>query len=304
MTRRENLDDKDIEVFSENITKNLLKKVIQDEQGDTSLNKQSENLDENDKNLNKNEFNTYNDTDTDKNHINKNIPLTNESITNTIKSPKKYTKQENKKGTLKNTKRESNDRRGKIEQYGQKFFDDDYEYEDNAPSLVFKFINISIIVVLAICTSVLALSLKSTKIDLANTKQALQDLKDENEQTKIKIMQENLKNQVANLELENETLKKQINNLPQNATNDNQQSNTQSDTQSKTQSKIQNNTQSNTQNNNSQTQYIVKEGDIVWNISKNIYGSGAHYKKILDANNLKEDAVLVPGEKLIIPKIN
>jgi len=58
--------------------------------------------------------------------------------------------------------------------------------------------------------------------------------------------------------------------------------------------------QENTENN--ERIYIVKEGDSLWKISKEVYGNGNYYKKIMEYNNLRSEKVNA-GEKLKIPNI-
>lgn len=52
----------------------------------------------------------------------------------------------------------------------------------------------------------------------------------------------------------------------------------------------------------STTEYTVQEGDTAWKIAQKTLGNGAEYKKILDANGLKESDNLKIGAKLKIPK--
>lgn len=50
--------------------------------------------------------------------------------------------------------------------------------------------------------------------------------------------------------------------------------------------------------------YTVKSGDSLWKIAKSIYGDGAQFKKIYEANKSvigKDDSVIKPGQKLVIP---
>jgi LysM repeat protein len=47
--------------------------------------------------------------------------------------------------------------------------------------------------------------------------------------------------------------------------------------------------------------YTVKAGDTPWKISQSVYGNGANYQKILDANGLTENSVLNEGQVLKIP---
>ena len=48
--------------------------------------------------------------------------------------------------------------------------------------------------------------------------------------------------------------------------------------------------------------YTVVENDSFWTIAEKVYGNGAEYQKILDANHLTENSPIKPGEKLKIPK--
>ena len=47
--------------------------------------------------------------------------------------------------------------------------------------------------------------------------------------------------------------------------------------------------------------YTVKSGDTFWKISQSVYGNGADFQKILDANGLNENSVLNEGQVLKIP---
>ncbi len=106
-------------------------------------------------------------------------------------------------------------------------------------------------------------------------------------------MEESLKNEIQSLKEENNLLKGEDK-------KEENKSNIEKPTESTTKQIV----QKNNSNNSDTTEYIVKEGDVIWNISKKVYGDGAHYKKILEANGLKEDSVLKPGQKLIIKKLN
>lgn len=52
----------------------------------------------------------------------------------------------------------------------------------------------------------------------------------------------------------------------------------------------------------STTEYVVQDGDTGWSIAQKVYGNGAEFQKILDANNLKESDTISIGSKLKIPK--
>jgi len=44
--------------------------------------------------------------------------------------------------------------------------------------------------------------------------------------------------------------------------------------------------------------YIVKKGDCLWNIAKNLYGSGAEYYRIVRKNHLQDPNHIEVGQKL------
>lgn len=46
--------------------------------------------------------------------------------------------------------------------------------------------------------------------------------------------------------------------------------------------------------------YIVKEGDCLWNIAKNLYGSGAEYYRIVRKNHLQDPNHIEVGQKLYL----
>jgi len=52
--------------------------------------------------------------------------------------------------------------------------------------------------------------------------------------------------------------------------------------------------------------YTVQSGDTLWKISEQVYGDGASYMKIFEANTglLESPDQIFPGQELKIPKIN
>ena len=50
--------------------------------------------------------------------------------------------------------------------------------------------------------------------------------------------------------------------------------------------------------------YKVQKGDTLWSISDKTYGTGFNWKKIQEANKLKEGAELEPGQKLFLPEVS
>jgi nucleoid-associated protein YgaU len=47
--------------------------------------------------------------------------------------------------------------------------------------------------------------------------------------------------------------------------------------------------------------YVVKKGDDLWNIAKNLYGSGYNWVDLANANKLGNPSVLYVGTKLTVP---
>lgn len=44
--------------------------------------------------------------------------------------------------------------------------------------------------------------------------------------------------------------------------------------------------------------YIVKEGDCLWNIAKNLYGAGAEYYRLVELNNIQDPNHIEVGQEL------
>jgi nucleoid-associated protein YgaU len=51
--------------------------------------------------------------------------------------------------------------------------------------------------------------------------------------------------------------------------------------------------------------YTVVSGDTLWRIAERMYGNGAHYMKIFEANSglLKDPDHIFPGQQLVIPEL-
>lgn len=47
-------------------------------------------------------------------------------------------------------------------------------------------------------------------------------------------------------------------------------------------------------------EHIVKRGESLWSIAEKYFGSGSRYQDLMKQNNLSEDSVIHPGQKLII----
>ncbi len=50
--------------------------------------------------------------------------------------------------------------------------------------------------------------------------------------------------------------------------------------------------------------YVIEKGDTLWKIAERVYGNGAQYSKIVDANSevIKNADLIFPGQKIRIPK--
>ena len=267
--------DKNLQkVFTEEDTKQLVKKIL-----DTNVREEknfSEDEEESIFNIEYEEYEEYEDEEDDEW-----ISVENE-------------KHKNKYKKIKESK---NDYRKNIEKYGKEFFDDDYDdYDDYEGSsyLFGKIVSVSVIIVLTISTGLLSFKLISTKKELKEANIKIEEMLN-NIQAENKAEEDSLKSEITSLKKENEKLEQVENKEPQS------QPTTQKITTQKTTEAKQT---SNNSNNLKSSEYIVKEGDIIWNISKEVYGNGSEYKKILEANGLKEDSILKPGQKLIIPKLN
>ncbi len=294
MSNKDNENKNSQQLFSEDITKKLVKNILDNEPENTKTTKQPDfNIEYED--YDSQQFDEDLEEDFDEEYSYEEDYYEYNDDYNIKPSKKSQSKKINK-----NTKSQ-NQYRKNIEMYGKDFFEDDYDdYDDSSPSLIGRVISFSIIIVLTISTAFLAFSLKSTKKELTDAKAEIQELLDNKEDTENKLMEESLKSEVDALKTENENLKSQLNPNNSSTTNDTSTQTTSKNTSSSTN----NNTTTNNSNNSSSSEYIVKEGDIIWNISKQVYGNGSYYQKILDANGLTENSILKPGQKLIIPNLN
>ena len=270
-------------IFNEDITKNLVKKILDDNvenniEEDTRENTDSFNI----------EYEKYDDYDEYEDYDDGYDEYEEET-------ERRYARREKPKNKRENQYRKN------IEMYGKDFFDDedDYGYDESPSSIIGKVISFSIIIVLTISTTFLAFSLVKTKNELTEAKAQIEELLDDKVETENKIAEEALKNENESLKAENESLK--ANSGEKSTDKATEQTTVKNNNTNNTTT---GNTSSNNSNNSTVSEYIVKEGDVIWNISKQVYGNGAHYQKILDANKLTENSVLKPGQKLIIPKLN
>lgn len=209
-----------------------------------------------------------------------------------------YTKEVKTSAPSRHQKLENN---RSLEKYRNDFFED-YEDEDEDEHRIYfsKIISITLLFLLTVSTVVLSINLAKTKSSLASAKLQLQELIDKQESIDGKLTEDELKEEINKLEAENTELKQSLQNsenstsndvLNENKSNTNQEAAISSSSQSA-------NTSSNT---TASGEYVIKKGDNIWNIAKNVYGDGSQYQKILDANGLTESSVLQEGDKIKIP---
>ena len=200
-----------------------------------------------------------------------------------------------------------------FQKYKNNFFDDyEDDYDDEEYSMRGFKITISLLVsALTIATIFLTINTISLKSNLKSLNENYQSLTNAETESERKLFEDEVKSQLAKLTetVESLTSSQNINNN-NNSTQNNQSSNTNSqqnnvitNTNSSQNTQTQQNTSQNNSNLNNSREYIVVKGDSIWAISQKIYGSGAHYQKILSANGLTEDSQLKEGQKLIIPEI-
>ena len=163
----------------------------------------------------------------------------------------------------------------------------DYDY-DEEPRPVLKVIGFVLVAILVIAVVALAIRNVSVTAALNETTQQLESLQN------VQQENEDLKLQIVSLE---EQLKQ---GAP--ATTEDGETTTETTTEeTTTTTEGTQGTASNTSSSASDT-YTVQEGDIAWTIAEKVYGNGAQYQKILDANGLTESDYLQPGQVLKIPR--
>ncbi|OGH11487.1 MAG: hypothetical protein A3B38_01605 [Candidatus Levybacteria bacterium RIFCSPLOWO2_01_FULL_36_13] len=50
--------------------------------------------------------------------------------------------------------------------------------------------------------------------------------------------------------------------------------------------------------------YVVKEGEDLWHISENLYGSGYNWQDLAKANKISNPDIIEPGTKLTVPQVS
>ena len=223
------------------------------------------------------------------------------------------------KSTLTYTQREIDveeirrlDKASELDDFFSGYEDEEYEDENDTPIdlknpkfkkfiLVGGVVGICLFVVLLVSTFTLTGKLSKAKKDI----ETFAELQEQNSELKLQI--NSLEEKIGELESEDEP-KVAMNNDSEENTDGSQtdENNTAAanDTNNSTNSST-NTTNNNTTNNAStgtMDSYTVVDGDSFWTISSKVYGNGANYQKILDANGLTENDGIKPGQVLKIPR--
>lgn len=169
------------------------------------------------------------------------------------------------------------------------FFEKLDEEDSESRPPILKILNISVILILIISIIILTISLKSLKEDLNTLKIEL-----DNKEVLLNESILNSSNLATDIVDTTDTIDTTI-------TTELIETTTEATTQTTTATTQ---TATTNSNNTTTTEYTIQEGDNLWKISISVYGSGEYYQKILDANNMTEDDMLIPGETLIIPAID
>ncbi|MFI3230713.1 MAG: LysM peptidoglycan-binding domain-containing protein [bacterium] len=166
------------------------------------------------------------------------------------------------------------------------------------------------VVGLSVSVILLSFSLRAAKDELNLANSELTDLLDSQKDAERKLAEEALQSENEALKAELDSLKDPdddsindnsiINNEASNNNNNNAIS-TENSTVATTQAPTTSASSSNTLGG---TSYTVQAGDSsIWDISKKLYGNGAYFQKILDANNMKDGDILKEGQVLVIPEL-
>lgn len=165
------------------------------------------------------------------------------------------------------------------------FFDNDVE--DSDKKIIFpggKKVMMPILAACVLVVGVLAFRTVSLTGKLQKANAQLEDLssaKEENNQLKLQML----------------TMEEEINKTKTGSDTEGQSQDTEGENVATT------GTEGQTLDPGSYDTYTVVEGDIVWDISAKVYGNGAYYTRILEANGLTENSTLKIGQQLKIPKL-
>ena len=223
------------------------------------------------------------------------------------------------KSTLTYTQREIDveeirrlDKASELDDFFSGYEDEEYEDENDTPIdlknpkfkkfiLVGGVVGICLFVVLLVSTFTLTGKLSKAKKDI----ETFAELQEQNSELKLQI--NSLEEKIGELESEDEPKVAMDNGSEENTDGlqtDENNTAAANDTNNSTNSSI-NTTNNNTTNNAStgtMDSYTVVDGDSFWTISSKVYGNGANYQKILDANGLTENDGIKPGQVLKIPR--
>ncbi len=175
--------------------------------------------------------------------------------------------------------------------------DTDDEYEEKLVEIsIIRIITAAVLIIAVVVITALAYKNHSYAKQLEEARSQITELQKNSSSTYETELNE-LKNQVSELTAENESLKA-------NTSSESDPHAAAVEILNEAQSEISSQESPNTslsQDESGGNTYTVKAGDTFWKISQSVYGNGANYQKILDANNLTENSVLNEGQVLTIP---
>lgn len=175
--------------------------------------------------------------------------------------------------------------------------DNDDEYEEKLVEIsLIRIITVAVLIIAVVVITALAYKNHSYAKQLEEARSQITELQKSSSSTYETELNE-LKNQVSELTAENESLKADsssetdLHAAAVEILNEAQSEISSQDTPDTSLS----------QEESAGGTYTVQAGDTFWKISQNVYGNGANYQKILDANNLTENSILNEGQVLTIP---
>ncbi len=164
----------------------------------------------------------------------------------------------------------------------QQDYDYDYDEEPRPVLKVIGFVAVAILLIAVVALAIRNVSVTAALNEASQQLESLQNVQQENEDLKLQIvsLEEQLKQLSPATTEEGETAAETTEGTT--TTEGSQEAASNPSSASDT--------------------YTVQEGDIAWTIAQKVYGNGAEYQKILDANGLSESDYLQPGQVLKIPR--
>ncbi len=166
----------------------------------------------------------------------------------------------------------------------------------SALSPLIKFGALAVFVVMLLILFVLIYKYNANNNMLKEANKTIEETNGEQgEITKLKLQNDELTQKLNEINTELDSIKEQVSGFSASSTETDASQNSNS-TESNPQTPAPSNV-----NSNGDTVYVVKQGDNLSKISKLFYGNLTDYSKIMKANNLSSDSLVV-GQVLVIPK--